>query len=110
YLMQNDTIDVRRVKREYPFNTYSVRNLSYSKGGSSSSTLDLQYITFEGLDTFLVTFNNFIVYSDVVTGFKLRVCFVTCQLLVNKRNSVHLSNIYRSAKVIEEMSKNKFNQ
>jgi hypothetical protein len=34
-------------------------------------TLTLNYITFETLDTLLASFNDLIIYSDIITGFEL---------------------------------------
>src|SRR4051812_3359115 len=75
--MQQNSVNVGRIQREYPFYTYSIRDLSNCKRGSSTSTLDFENVALKGLDPLLITFYNFIIYSDIVTGLKLRVCFLT---------------------------------
>ena len=58
--------DIRGIERKYTFNTYSVGEFSYSESFSSAFASHLDHITTEGLNTFLISFNNFIAYNDIV--------------------------------------------
>lgn len=56
-------------------------------------TLTLEAVAFEALDTLLVAFKDFIIDSDIITGFKLRKLSLFRQLLVYKSySSVHNLN------------------
>lgn len=87
YLMQQDGLDVGREEGEQTLHTYAIGNFTYGEGGSSTIALYFNYIAFEGLDTLLVTFNDFIVNGDIVTGFEFGVFLFTSELLVHKLDS-----------------------
>lgn len=87
YLMQEDGLDIGREEGEQTLHTYAIGDFTYSESGSSTYTLYFNYIAFEGLDTLLVTFNDFIVNGDVVTGFEFGVFLFTSELLVHKLDS-----------------------
>src|SRR5690606_19239859 len=88
-LVQNDRFNVGGEEGEYPFNAYSIRDLANSKAGCSTLALLLDHISFERLDTFLVSFYNLVVHGDIVTCPELRELFFTGQLLVYVCNGVH---------------------
>jgi hypothetical protein len=69
-------INIGRIERKNSFNTHTVRYFTYSEGCSMSCSLFLNYITFERLDSFFVTFNNFIINGNIITGFKSRKFFL----------------------------------
>ena len=83
-LVDLDRVDVGRKQREYTLNAYTVRNFPYGKRLGKSTSLTFDYITLEGLDTLLATFNDLIINGYVVTGFKLRKFFLPGQLLMYK--------------------------
>lgn len=71
--MEYNAVDVRREQRKYAFNANTIGDFPYGERCRKTSTLDLQYVTFKGLDPLFATFYDLIVYGNVVTGFKLRV-------------------------------------
>ena len=98
YLVQIDGLDVWGEQGEGPFHTDAIGDLPHSESGCVACTLTLDHISLEALDTLLITFNNFIVDSDIITGFELRELSFSCQLLVYKSySSVHNSNFYLCA-------------
>jgi len=91
--VQLDGLDIGGEQGEGPFYAYSVGDLPYGEGSSMASSLTLNDISLEALDTLLVAFNDLIVDSDVITGFELRKFSFSRQLLVYKSySSVHNSN------------------
>jgi hypothetical protein len=89
-LMQLDGLDVGGEQGEGPFYTHAVGDLPDRESSGVASSLALDHISLEALDTLLVTFNNFIIDSDIITGFELRELYFSCQLLVYKSySSVH---------------------
>jgi len=106
--VQDDRVDVRGVDREKTLNANAVGDLPYSKGGSCALALQLDHVSTERLDPFLVSFNDFIVDSDVITGFKLGEVFFARKLFVDEGNgSVHNSK-FREAKVGRKPGLSKF--
>lgn len=87
YLMQEDGLDIGREEGEQTLHTYAIGNFPYGESGGSTYTLYFNHVAFEGLDTLLVTFNDFIVNGDVVTGFEFGVFLFTSELLVHKLDS-----------------------
>ena len=87
--IQYDRIDVRRIKREYPFYSHTIRDLTNCKAGSVSVTLLLDNISLEGLDTLLVSFYDLIVHSDIITRFEGGKLFFTGKLFVYVCYGVH---------------------
>lgn len=87
-LVQDDRVDVGREEGEQTLYAYAVRDLTHRKGSGSTLALQLDHIAFKGLDTLLVTFNNLIVHSDIITSFELGEFFFASKLLVDKCNSV----------------------
>jgi hypothetical protein len=61
--------------------------------------LTLDYVSFETLDTLLVSFLDLIVYSYVVTRFERRQTGLFSHLLMYKINGVHIISVYGRAKV-----------
>jgi len=72
YFMQLNTINIGRKQGKQTLNPNSIANFANCESSSSTLTLALNNISFKTLDTFLVTFLDFIVNSDIVTGFKFR--------------------------------------
>jgi hypothetical protein len=54
-----------------------------------AGSLAFDHIATEALDTLFTTFNDLIINGNVVTGFKLRKLFFTCQLLMYILNCIH---------------------
>jgi hypothetical protein len=81
--IQLNRFDIGRKNRKCSFNTYTIGDFPYSKGSSTTLTLAFDYIATEALDTLFTTFDNFIVYSYIVTRFKLRELFfsVNCSCI-----------------------------
>src|SRR5689334_6296966 len=69
--VQDNRLDVRREEWENPFYTDTVRDLTHGESSSIAFTLSFDHISTEGLDSLFITFNNFIIDGDVVTGFEL---------------------------------------
>jgi hypothetical protein len=84
YLVELDRLDVRREQGESPFYTYAVGDLTDGKGCRMALALALDHIAFEALDTLLVTFYNFILNRDIITGLEVGELFLSRQLLVYK--------------------------
>ena len=92
-LVQLERLDVGREQGEGPLYTYTVGDLPYSKGGCLARTLTFDHITFETLDTLLVSFDDLIIDGDVVTGFELRKVSLSRHLFVYKGySSLHNKN------------------
>ena len=92
-LMQLDGLDIGGEQGEGPFHTHAIGDLPDRESRGMAGALAFDHISLESLDTLLVTFNNFIVDSDIITGFELRELSFSCQLLVYKSySSVHNSN------------------
>ena len=89
-LIQHDRLDIRRVKREYPFNTNTVGDLSNCEAGSSACSLAFDHIAFERLDPFFITLNDPVVHSDIITCFKCREFFLRGQLFVYLFSRFHV--------------------
>ena len=87
--VQNDRFNIGREKREDPFHTHAIRDLTDSKAGGCAAALLLDHIAFERLDPFLVTFNDLIVHGNIITSFELGKLPFCCKLLVYKGNCVH---------------------
>jgi hypothetical protein len=83
-LVQIERLDIGRKEGEGPLNTHAIGDLPNGEGSCLASTLTLDHITLETLDTFLVSFDDFIVNGDVITGFELRKFSFSCQLFVHK--------------------------
>lgn len=66
-----DLLDERAGEGENTLHSDTVRNLTDSKGFSGSASATLQNNALEVLDSFFVTFFDFIVYRDGVAGFEL---------------------------------------
>jgi len=99
YLVQLDGLDIGGKQGESPFYAHAIGDLPYGEGSRVACTLTFDNISLEALDTLLITFNNFIVDGDVVTGFELRELSFSCQLLVYKSySSVHNSNFFMCRK------------
>ena len=58
--------------RKGSFNSYAVGNFSYGETGCLPRSLSLDHISTETLDTFLTTFNDLIVNSDIVASLEFR--------------------------------------
>ena len=71
-LIQLDRLDIGREQGEGPFHTYSIGDLPHRERGRMAVALTLDHVSLEALDTFLVAFNDLIIDSDIITGFKLR--------------------------------------
>lgn len=80
--VQINGINIGGKQGEGPFNAHPIRYLTHCKCGCLTGSLALDHIAAETLDTFLATFNDLVINSNIVTGFKLRELFFTCQLLV----------------------------
>lgn len=94
-------LNVGREKREQPLHAYAVRNFSNGERSGSALALGLNHVAAERLDALLVSFNDFIVNGDVVTGFKPGKSFFIGQLFVNKGNSGLHNKKFREANVGE---------
>ena len=66
-----DLFDERGGEGENSFHTYTAGNLTNSKGLGASCTGELQNNSLELLDTFFVSFTDFIVDSDGIAGLEL---------------------------------------
>ena len=88
-LVDLDGFDVRGIKREEAFYTYSIGDLPDGERSSETRTLTFDDVAFKALDTFFITFNDFIVNGNVVPGFKFRELLGGGQLLVDKSYGVH---------------------
>jgi hypothetical protein len=84
-----DIYDVGRSIWKNTLNTNAIRNFTYGEGFGRSRTFDLNYITTEGLDTLLVTFNDFIIHNDVVSCSESRHLPSWGQLFMHKLDSIH---------------------
>lgn len=90
YLVHFQRLDVGGEQGEGPFYADAVGDLTDSERGGLASSLTLDHVAFEALDTLLVSFDDLIVDGDVVTGFELRKLSFSRQLLVYKSySSVH---------------------
>lgn len=92
-LVNEDGFNIRGKNREEAFYTNSVGNLPDGERGSETATLALDNVAFKALDTFFITFDDFIVNGNVVPGFKFRELLGRGQLLVDKSYGVHDSKI-----------------
>lgn len=101
-LMQHDRFDIGRIKGEYPLHANAIGDLSYSETGRVTVTLLFDDITFERLDTLLVSLDDLVIYSDIITRLKGRKFFLAGQLFVYICDSVHNLN-FRTAKVGEKV-------
>jgi hypothetical protein len=100
-LIHFDRLDIWGEQGEGPFHAYAIGDLTHGESGCLPRTLALDHITFETLDTLLVSFDDLIVDGDIITGFELRKLSFSRQLLVYKSySSVHNFNFLRMAKVI----------
>ena len=70
-LVDVDLLDEGAADGEDTFHANAVGNLADSKGLSSSSTTALYHNALEVLDTFFVSFTDFIVNSDGIASFEL---------------------------------------
>ena len=88
-----ERLDVGREQGEGPLYTYAVGDLTHGKSGRVPRTLTFDHITFETLDTLLVSFDDLIIDGDIVTGFELRKVSFSRQLFVYKSySSLHNKN------------------
>ena len=78
-----DLFDERRCEREYSFHTYATRNFTNSKGSGNSCTSYLKDYSLKLLDTFFVSFADFIMDSDGIAGLELGELFAF-HLVFNK--------------------------
>jgi len=88
YFVQYYAFNIGAVKRKQTLHTNTVAYFTYCKRGGSAGALALDHIAFKALDTLFITFNNFIINSDVVTSFKLGVLPYRGKLFVHKAESL----------------------
>ena len=75
-LIYIDTGQLWAVDREYTLYTYSTGDFANRERFGETCATTLQHNTLELLFAFLVSFDDFIVYSDRITGFKIRPLFL----------------------------------
>jgi len=66
-----DFINKRTVQWEYTFYTNSVGDFTNREGFSNTGIAALNHITLKQLNTLLVTFLDFVVYGNTVTGLEI---------------------------------------
>lgn len=66
-LVHLDCMNVRRIERNDTFYAHVTRHFSNRKSLGSSCSLNLDNNTFENLNTFFVSFFNFVVYANGIT-------------------------------------------
>lgn len=76
--VQYDRFNVRGEEGEQPFHAYAIGNLADGKSGRSALALAFDHVSAEGLDPFLVSFDDLIIYGNIITGFKLGKFFFAC--------------------------------
>ena len=94
--------DIRRMEREDPFNTDTIRNFPYGEGFCSTFTFYLDNITSEVLETLFVSFYDFIAHDDVVARLEIRKVRFAGDFVVYKLDHVHIrGNLKkRAAKIV----------
>ena len=85
FFIKIDAVDHRRGKREASFNANAIGYFSNGESGTFSTAAALDDNALEFLQTFLVTFDNFVGYGDGITCFKSGKVFYN-HLIFNELN------------------------
>ena len=67
-------MNVRRIERDDSFYSNVTGHFSNRKGFGRSRTLNLDNNTFENLNTFFVSFFNFVMYTDDIARAEAKAC------------------------------------
>lgn len=93
-LQQFNFCDGRRRERENTLYANAAGNFTNRESFRGASAFDLDDITFENLDTFLVSFNDTVADGNSVAGAKFRKVNLLRYLFVNVFYGVHFISIY----------------
>ena len=80
-LIDVDLLDKRAANGEYTFHTHTIGNLADSKGLSRTASSALEDNALEVLDTFFISFSNFVMDSDGIASLEFGEVFTLDQIL-----------------------------